>query len=395
MSCNPKAPPVYAPASLGVKSPPVYRPSQTSIPTAQLKAAGNLRIETRPVPLLPRPRQIQPNLQLQPNTNLRLETRHAPPVYSPRRNSRPNIQLQAVNFRPETAAAPPIYRPQSGPDVQFKAVSPLSSAPVSQKKGNLPVAGNVDSSRRPIPLVIRHTVLATAHQAPPRAAAWLPTAVQRATLEVKAKTEEVKEGETITASVRVEESSKPKPPAKILAEVRKIVDAAAKAGGKAHDPHHGVKLLNTILTDDKVVAALPRSSEATYAVASIDSTSVVYVSGPKRFVKAVSSYTSNSEDVGTRSEFVHGESYIFIKQPTIKSVAATQDNCLFCYGFLETQNISHQRLRDSPFPKGWIHPSLKFKLTLTSPQYGPKGMLVWITFAGEERLYRIDKLGSA
>lgn len=393
MSVLPKAPPVYKPIPLRLGAPPPFRQNQVNAPSAQLKPGSNFTLETRPAPPVYRPQKPQSSLQQKPNSSFQLETRPAPPVYSPQRKSQPDIQLKSPNFRLETVPAP-IYRPQVQRGLQLKAamsLKPESSPSSSQNKANslrTGNAGNVDGRPRPVPLVTKPSIPTTGQQASRKvpAAAWLAPTVQR----MEAAVEEIKEVKVkaVKASVVKEESSAAIPD-DIFLEVQKIVLAAAKAGGQEVDHHGGLGILKVLLSDKSVKSEEPSSSEATYAIAS-DAYANVYASGPQKFVEAVQDISSAS-DVGRRGGFVHGESHIFIKKPGITSVAATQDNCLFCYGFLETRKIGHQRLRASPFPKGWIHPSAKFKLKLVNPAHGPKGKLIWITFGEDTRLYRIDQ----
>ena len=189
--------------------------------------------------------------------------------------------------------------------------------------------------------------------------------------------------------VLVEPSSNKEVPANVLSEVRAMMKAAAAKKGAANS-NDALKTLETILAVKAVKDAQPKSSEATYAVGSVGT--AFYASGPSAFttaaIGAAGSFATTT-DVGSRDDFVHGESFLLTKG-AMTAVAATQAACLFCYGYLEKQGIAHQTLRASPFPKGWIHPSMNFKLTQVNPNNGPKGALLWITYDGAERLYRYD-----
>lgn len=43
------------------------------------------------------------------------------------------------------------------------------------------------------------------------------------------------------------------------------------------------------------------------------------------------------------------------------AVVPTQDNCIFCYGFLETKKVQHGKLREH-WPQDWENPDFYFKL---------------------------------
>lgn len=122
MRIPPKAPPVYKPTSPRLAAPSAYRPNQINGPSAQLKAANNFKLETRPAPPVYRPQQGQSGLQPKPSASFRVETRPAPPAYkaqevTPVLQSKTLSGLRATlpNIRTgnnaQTQIPPAVYRP--------------------------------------------------------------------------------------------------------------------------------------------------------------------------------------------------------------------------------------------------------------------------------------------
>jgi hypothetical protein len=188
------------------------------------------------------------------------------------------------------------------------------------------------------------------------------------------------------------EDQNPNKPA--FKEVKAIVASAIAGGGAPTAKTLLMPLLTGILNSETVKKAMPASSDETYAIGTNGAT--VFLSGSGNFVKAAMKVVKDIgalafEDIGGRGNFSHGESHIIQSAPSVTAIAATQDCCLFCYGFLRKSGKDHQGLRAHPFPKGWIHPVMGFKLTrVSSRMFVPKGLILLITLEGEDALYRLD-----
>lgn len=92
--------------------------------------------------------------------------------------------------------------------------------------------------------------------------------------------------------------------------------------------------------------------------------------------------------LGSRQDY-HAEMAIVSDRPGVRAVFATQDCCIFCYGYLALYNYQHQGLRDDPWPKtGWKHPHGLFKLIAGAAALGP---LVTISYGGENRTYQVKQ----
>jgi len=165
MSIPPKAPPVYKPTPQRLAAPQVYSPNQANAPGAQVKAASNFKLETRPMPLVYRPQQAQPGMQAKTVNNFGLEKRPAPLVYRPNQVNAPSAQLKAVNNSGlETRPVPPVYRPNqvNAPSAQLKAANnsgldtrpePLVYRPQEARASILPSIA--PASRMPVSLVVQ------------------------------------------------------------------------------------------------------------------------------------------------------------------------------------------------------------------------------------------------
>jgi len=173
-------------------------------------------------------------------------------------------------------------------------------------------------------------------------------------------------------------------------EVAAIVKSAHEGGGKPTSGKYLPDLLK-ILGDDAVKKSQPKTSEGTFAIGTDGKT--LYLCGSSDFVKAAQavgeSMKLQASDIGCREDFVHGESHIVKNAKGVIAVAATQDNCAFCHGYLRKEGKEHQSVRDSPAPKGWIHPTMGFTLKQVSGAINPKGLILSI-WLGKEYLYRLD-----
>jgi hypothetical protein len=107
--------------------------------------------------------------------------------------------------------------------------------------------------------------------------------------------------------------------------------------------------------------------------------------GSQKFATSVKS----SEWLGNRQSAMHGEMAL-VEAKGVENIDwayATQDNCLFCHGYLEMHGIQHQGLRPDPWPQMWRHPDGLFKLQAGNAAVG---RVVEIEFRGQRRLYQIS-----
>jgi hypothetical protein len=61
--------------------------------------------------------------------------------------------------------------------------------------------------------------------------------------------------------------------------------------------------------------------------------------------------------LGARAPREHAEISFISNRGVPNRVWTTQDCCLFCFGYLDTQHIPHLPLRTNPFPQAWTHPT--------------------------------------
>ena len=183
----------------------------------------------------------------------------------------------------------------------------------------------------------------------------------------------------------------------ILAELNRILQAAARAGGAASADPSGVlaKLAKFMSGKD-----VPKpGSQGTYAVgASSYSEGVMTMGtvGTASFGSAMENeakmdFSVSQEDLGQRESCVHGEIGLITAFPGFQAVLATQDCCLFCYGLLESRGYAHQKLRAAVWPQtGWTHDYMGFTLKRVNLAINPKGNLVAITWGSQTVYYRVD-----
>lgn len=75
--------------------------------------------------------------------------------------------------------------------------------------------------------------------------------------------------------------------------------------------------------------------------------------------------------LGARAPREHAEiSFIVNRGAAPTSVWSTQDCCLFCFGYLDAQNIPHLPLRANPFPQAWTHPTQGWQIVRRVPLGG-------------------------
>jgi hypothetical protein len=71
------------------------------------------------------------------------------------------------------------------------------------------------------------------------------------------------------------------------------------------------------------------------------------------------------------------------------AVAASQDCCIFCYGYLAANGIAHQALRANPWPNTqWTHPTMGFSLS-SGGQFLAVGNAVRINHAGQDHYWQV------
>lgn len=73
--------------------------------------------------------------------------------------------------------------------------------------------------------------------------------------------------------------------------------------------------------------------------------------------------------LGNRAPREHSEISFISNRGVPNSVWTTQDCCLFCFGYLDTQGIPHLPLRAQPFPQAWTHPTQGWQIVRRNP-YG-------------------------
>ena len=70
------------------------------------------------------------------------------------------------------------------------------------------------------------------------------------------------------------------------------------------------------------------------------------------------------------------------------AVAASQDCCIFCYGYMAFHGVDHQALRANPWPNTqWTHPTMGFRLS-SGAQFLAVGNAVRINHAGVDHYWQ-------
>lgn len=141
----------------------------------------------------------------------------------------------------------------------------------------------------------------------------------------------------------------------------------------------------------------PTSTQSTYAVGGSyfertvpDGGPTLKIIGPSASVGSQRYHqsVSSSEWLGNRTSGLHGEMYLICeKGADVQWTYATQDNCLFCHGYLHMHDIQHQALRTNVWPQMWRHPEGMFNL-----QQGRSavGKVVKIDFQDDIKYYQIN-----
>jgi hypothetical protein len=84
----------------------------------------------------------------------------------------------------------------------------------------------------------------------------------------------------------------------------------------------------------------------------------------------------------------HGE-MAAVNNGYTNAVAASQDCCIFCYGYLAHHGIAHQALRANPFPHTqWSHPTMGFRIS-SGGQFLAVGNAVRIHHAGVDSYWQV------
>lgn len=173
-----------------------------------------------------------------------------------------------------------------------------------------------------------------------------------------------------------------------ITELDTIVKAADNSGGQSTFKFDTARFVGGIG---------PTSTQSTYAVGgSYFERSVpnggptLKIIGPSASVGSQQYHqsVSSSEWLGNRSSGLHGEMFLICeKGADIQWTYATQDNCLFCHGYLHMRQIQHQALRTNPWPQMWRHPAGMFTLQQGTAALGK---IVKIDFKGDIKYYQIN-----
>jgi hypothetical protein len=173
-----------------------------------------------------------------------------------------------------------------------------------------------------------------------------------------------------------------------ITELNAIVQAAEQSGGLSTFRFDTTRFLGGIG---------PTSSQSTYAIGGSYFERTAPNGGPTWKIIGPSASVGSqqyhqsvnaTEWLGARPSGLHGEmALICEKGNDIQWTYATQDNCLFCHGYLHLNNIQHQALRTNVWPQQWHHPQAMFRL-----QQGTSvlGKVVEIDFQGDVRYYQIS-----
>jgi len=170
-----------------------------------------------------------------------------------------------------------------------------------------------------------------------------------------------------------------------LTELRNIVQAAENSPGAT---------FQFTVPDRFQSAQGPSNTQQTYALGGsyfsreMPSGQTLSVIGPSSAVGTEKYATSvkSSEWLGNRQSGMHGEMALIAEKGEVGWTYATQDNCLFCHGYLQLNGIQHQALRTDPWPQMWRHPLRMFTLQAGSAAVGN---VVDIEFRGQHRQYQI------
>lgn len=170
----------------------------------------------------------------------------------------------------------------------------------------------------------------------------------------------------------------------IIDEVKRIVGAAETAGGRRSEDHF---LLDKVeRKKGEVPKELKPGSQATWGVGAIeleDSEPYMVTIGKGDWANAM----GTSDHLGGRPSTLHAEMGIVAERPGVVAISATQDCCLFCYGYLASRNYEHPALRTNVWPNtGWTHPQNGFRL-LTGASV--TGNVISVTFRGETRQFQV------
>ncbi|HAE59517.1 MAG TPA: hypothetical protein DCG54_08425 [Anaerolineae bacterium] len=88
----------------------------------------------------------------------------------------------------------------------------------------------------------------------------------------------------------------------------------------------------------------------------------IFAIGSQAFANA-----AGATQLGGRAPREHAEISFIINRGAPTTVWTTQDCCLFCFGYLDTQGIPHLPLRGNPFPQAWTHPTQGWQIVRRTP----------------------------
>ena len=154
--------------------------------------------------------------------------------------------------------------------------------------------------------------------------------------------------------------------------LNKVLGAAEAKGGGAATGATLTRLTGILQQASAAGTGWTHSAQATYGISGrgTGATATTYIQGPTKFRDAVLTVEPNAVYIGRRNPRVHDEVVHLRRDPAIEGVLSTQDNCIFCYGMLESKGCEHGPLRASRFPEGWNHHKHDFELQRTNPDLG-------------------------
>lgn len=170
----------------------------------------------------------------------------------------------------------------------------------------------------------------------------------------------------------------------ILDEVQRIVQAAENAGGTRSNDH---TLLDKIEEKKSSVSKnFQVGSQSTWGVAAIqleNSAPYLVTVGQANWANAMGS----NDHLKGRPSTLHAEMALVAERPGVVAISATQDCCLFCYGYLASRSYEHPALRSNVWPNtGWTHPQDGFKLLTGGSAVGN---VISVNYKGTTRQFQV------
>lgn len=311
-----------------------------------------------------------------------------PPVYRPEQKKIVQPKGAAGARTRQTPEPPPAYRPHPAPGL-LQAKKPKSeSGGASPRVAVSRQPPQTKATNHSTDLLTKRTP--TLHPAPPpRTAPRGPNVVQRATVSLVVGTptrgaqSNVSRGRVIQrATVHAHIGAAP---ALVFTELTNMM--AAVGGGAATG---GAEVALAALIAG-AAGALPVGNQDTIALATNAGGNQLAV-GSVAFQNAVAAQNAL---VGAPAPariargIYHGE-MAAVHAGFAAAVAASQNCCIFCYGYLALNGIPHQALRaPNPFPHTqWSHPVMGFRLS-SGAQHLAVGIAVRIHHAGVDSYWQV------